>query len=358
MNNPIFLILTGALAAALSWIGVRLIRRYAIQRQQLPTAGSTSGSASDRAPDSAAPRPPRGGGLAIVVVVLLVFMPVGLSLADPGQVVRYALGGALIAMIGFVDDLRTVSRVARLLAQAGVALIFVPAAPIQAVGLPGLTLLLSEPASYVIGVLWIVGLSNAYSYMDGVDGLAGGQAVLAGGLWAGVGLVENEPLVVLLGVLLAGASAGFLVYNLPPASIFMGNVGSTFLGFSLAVLPLLAVSRGASPRLLISGGLIVGLFLFDAVLTFFRYLVKGQNRRRAYRSHLYQRLIQLGEPPLLVTLLYLLLSTGFGVAGLIYWREETWLALIMCALACLILFAWITYREHEDRTSRQSSRSP
>jgi glycosyltransferase WbpL len=343
VSNPVFLILTGVLAAALAWLGVRLIRRYAIQRQPV---------------DGAAVRPPRGGGLAIVVVVLLIFMPVGLSLGDPGQVVRYALGSAMIAMIGFVDDTRVISRAARLLAQIGVALVFVPAAPIQVIGLPRLNLDLSEPVSYLIGVLWIVGLTNAYSYMDGIDGLAGGQAVLAGGLWAGVGLVENEPLVVLLGVLLAGASAGFLVYNLPPASIFMGSVGSTFLGFSLAVLPLLAVSRGASPRLLISGGLIVGLFLFDACLTFFRYLVKGQNRRRAYRSHLYQRLVQLGEPPLLVTLLYLLLSTGFGVAGLIYWREETWLALAMCALACLILFIWITYREREATTHHSSSPTP
>jgi UDP-N-acetylmuramyl pentapeptide phosphotransferase/UDP-N-acetylglucosamine-1-phosphate transferase len=158
-------------------------------------------------------------------------------------------------------------------------------------------------------------------------------------------------------VLLSGASAGFLVYNLPPASIFMGKVGSTFLGFSLAVLPLLAVSREASPRLYVTGALIVGLFLFDAVLTFFRYLIKGQNRPRASRSHLYQRLVQLGEPPRLVTLLYLLLSTGFGVAGLIYWREETWLALAMCALACFILFAWITYREREVEANLSSSRN-
>jgi UDP-N-acetylmuramyl pentapeptide phosphotransferase/UDP-N-acetylglucosamine-1-phosphate transferase len=333
VNDVIFLILLGVLAAILSWVGVRLIRRYAIQRRQTVE------------PESAASEPPRGGGLAILVVVLAIFMPAGLSLTDPSQVVRFALSGILMAMIGFVDDLRTLARPARLLTQAAVALIFVPAAPVGSVGLPGYTLTLSEPVSYLVSVLWIVGLTNAYSYMDGIDGLAGGQAVLAGGLWAGVGLVENNPLIVLLGLLIAGASAGFLVYNLPPASIFMGDVGSMFLGFSLAALPMMVVSRGASPRLMVSGGLIVGLFLFDAVFTFFRYLVTGQDRRHPYRSHLYQRLVLLGEPPHLVTLLYLLLSIGFGVAGLIYWREETWLALLMCALACLILYAWIKYRE-------------
>ncbi len=333
MNDSLFLILLGVLAAILSWVGVRLIRRYAIQHRQTVE------------PEGAASEPPRGGGLAILVVVLAIFMPVGLSLTDPSQVVRFALAGILMAMIGFVDDLRTLPRPARLLTQAAVALIFVPAAPIGSIGLPGYSLTLSEPVSTLVSVLWIVGLTNAYSYMDGIDGLAGGQAVLAGGLWAGVGLYESNPLIVLLGLLIAGASAGFLVYNLPPASIFLGDVGSMFLGFSLAALPMMVVSRGASPRLLVSGGLIVGLFLFDAVFTFFRYLVKGQDRRHPYRSHLYQRLVKLGEPPHLVTLLYLLLSIGFGVAGLIYWREETWLALLMCALACLILYAWIKYRE-------------
>ena len=333
MSNPLFLLLLGILAAISSWAGVRLIRGYAIQRQLVTT------------PEGTVPETPRGGGIAILVVVLMIFMPVGLSLTDPSQVVRFALSGILIGMIGFVDDLRTLARPVRLFAQAAVALIFIPAAPIASIGLPGATVSLSEPISYLVSILWIVMLTNAYNYMDGIDGLAGGQAILAGGLWAGVGLYEHNLLIVLLGLLITGASAGFLVYNLPPASIFMGDVGSMFLGFSLAALPMMAVSRGGSPRLIIAGALIVGLFLFDAVFTFFRYLVRGQDRRHDYRSHLYQRLVKLGEPPHLVTLLYLLLSIGFGVAGLIYWREEAWLTLLLCSLACLILYVWIKYRE-------------
>ncbi len=341
MDNLVFLIFCGALATFTSWLGLRLIRRYA-ERQHAST-----GNVAET---------PRGGGVVILVVVLLIFMPAGLSLGDPGQVVRFALAGALMGLIGFVDDLRTLPRPARLVAQAAVALIFVPAAPILHIGLPHFDLTLTGTVSYLVSILWIVGLVNAYNYMDGIDGLAGGQAVLAGGLYVGVGLIQTDPLVVLLGLLIAGASAGFLVYNLPPASIFLGDVGSMFLGFSLAALPMLAVSRGASPRLMVTGGLIVGLFLFDAVFTFFRYLAKGQNRRHPYRSHLYQRLVKLGEPPHLVTLLYLLLSIGFGVAGLIYWHQETWLSLAMCALACLVLYGWISYRE--SATREPSSTTP
>jgi UDP-N-acetylmuramyl pentapeptide phosphotransferase/UDP-N-acetylglucosamine-1-phosphate transferase len=325
----------GALAAVLSWLGVRLIRSYAMQRQKEP----------DTATNTNTPRALKGGGVVIAVVVLLIFMPVTLSLGDPGQVVRFSVGGALIAMIGFVDDLRMLPRAVRLLAQAGAVSIFVISAPMLRIGLPFIEITLSLLIGSIVGVVWMVSLINAYNYMDGIDGLAGGQAVLAGGFWAGVGLVENDMLVLTLGLLLAGAAAGFLVYNLPPARIFMGDVGSAFLGFSLAALPMLAVSRGGSSRLMITGGLMVGLFMFDAVLTFFRYLLKRQDRRRPYRSHLYQRLVKLGEPPHLVTLLYLLLSTAFGIAGLIYWREAAWLALLLSGLACLTLYGWITYRE-------------
>jgi UDP-N-acetylmuramyl pentapeptide phosphotransferase/UDP-N-acetylglucosamine-1-phosphate transferase len=344
VNNLIFLLLLGILGGVLSWAGVRMIRNYAISRQLSLTGPEVKMET------------PRGGGLAILVVVLLIFMPMGLSLveSEPSQVVRFALSGAFIGVIGFLDDLRTLPRVGRLTLQTLAALIFVPAAPIREIGLPFLNLQLSDVASYIVSTLWIVILTNAYNYMDGLDGLAGGQAVIAGGLWAGVGIVEGNPLIILLGLLIAGASAGFLVYNLPPASVFMGDVGTTFLGFSLAALPMLAMANGSSPRLIITGGVIMGLFLFDAALTFARYALKGQGRSHIHRSHLYQRLVKLGDSSYRVTGLYLLISVGFGVAGLIYWISSTWMALLVCALACLALFAWITQREMSKQPASRS----
>lgn len=337
MDNLILLLMLGVLGAVLSWAGVRLIRNYARSRQ-----GS---SAQDDIP--------RGGGLAIVVVVLLIFMPVGLSLGDPSQVVRFAVSGVLLSMIGFLDDFRNLRRFERLIAQTLAALIFIPAAPIKEIGLPFLNLAVPDVLSYVVSALWIVGFSNTYNYMDGIDGMAGGQAALAGFFWTIIGITQNDPLIVLLGVLIAGASVGFLIYNLPPASIFMGDVGTTFLGFSIAALPMLAVSRGGSPRLIPAAALIAGLFLFDAAFTFFRYIAKGQGHNITYRAHLYQRLVQLGDPPYRVTLLYLLLSVGFGIAGVIYWHENTWMAMVVCFVACLLLFGWVTYREFSSSHEAQ-----
>src|SRR5689334_9386359 len=187
----------GVLGAVLSWAGVRLIRNYARSRQW--------------SIDQAARTIPRGGGLAIMVVVLLIFMPVGLSLGDPSQVVRFALGGVLLGMIGFLDDFRDLRRVERLIAQTLAALIFIPAAPITEIGLPFLNLKLSDVVGYIVSAFWIVGFSNTYNYMDGIDGMAAGQAVLAGSFWAIIGIAQGDPLIVLLGALVAGASVGFLV---------------------------------------------------------------------------------------------------------------------------------------------------
>jgi UDP-N-acetylmuramyl pentapeptide phosphotransferase/UDP-N-acetylglucosamine-1-phosphate transferase len=342
LDNLIPLLLLGVLGAILSWAGVRLIRNYARSRQWSDGQGETA--------------IPRGGGLAIVVVVLLIFMPVGLSLSDPSQVVRFAVSGVLLAMIGFFDDFRNLRRFERLIAQTLAALIFIPAAPITEIGLPFLNLRVPDTLSYVVSAIWIVGFSNTYNYMDGIDGMAGGQAALAGVFWTVIGIAQSDPLILLLGALIAGTSIGFLIYNLPPASIFMGDVGTTFLGFSIAALPMLAVSRGGSPRLIPAGALIAGLFLFDAALTFFRYLARGQGHNITYRAHLYQRLVQLGDPPYLVTLLYLLLSVGFGIAGIIYWHENTWMAMVICFIACLVLFGWITYREFTSRSPSQEAK--
>ena len=95
----------------------------------------------------------------------------------------------------------------------------------------------------IITFLWIVGLTNAYNFMDGIDGIAGGQAVVAGLGWAGLGYLTDQPLIGLLGLLLAASSLGFLGHNWPPARIFMGDVGSAFLGFTFAVLAVAAAQR-------------------------------------------------------------------------------------------------------------------
>ncbi len=153
----------------------------------------------------------------------------------------------------------------------------------------------------------------------------GGQAVIAGLGWLAMGQLVGQPLVSLVGVLVAGSSLGFLGHNWPPARIFMGDVGSAFLGFTLATLAVL--SGLADARLPFAGVLALWPFVFDTAFTLLRRWRRGENIFAAHRSHLYQRLVIAGWRHRDVTLLYL------------------WLALLAVALLPLGAF-------HPDATMR------
>ena len=123
--------------------------------------------------------------------------------------------------------------------------------------------------------------------MDGIDGLAGGQALVAGLAWMATGWATDQFAPAAVGAALAGAAFGFLLHNWSPARTFMGDVGSAFLGFVLATLPLLATPRRAFA---VPAVLIVWPFVFDTAVTLLRRLSRRENVFAAHRTHLYQRL--------------------------------------------------------------------
>jgi len=197
-----------------------------------------------------------------------------------------------------------------------------------------------------LAFLWLVGLTNAYNFMDGIDGIAGGQAVVAGLGWAVIGAMRAEQETVVFALLLAGASLGFLTRNWPPARVFMGDVGSTFLGFSFAALPILV--DPVDSHLFLAGVIFVWPFVFDAGFTMLRRLFRGENILQAHRSHLYQRLVITGWSHRAVTLLYAGLAAAGGILAVAYaarWPGFDWAAV----LAPPVLFAglWLLVRGRE-----------
>lgn len=215
---------------------------------------------------------PRGGGIAIVAVTLA-----GSLLVMTPRLAAVAGLALVIAAMSFIDDLRGLPAKLRLFVQIAVAFaaawLFLP------------------PPWVLPAMIWIVGLTNAYNFMDGIDGIAGGQAVVAGLGWALAGMLAQQPLLATLGLLLAGSSAGFLTQNWHPARIFMGDVGSAFLGFFFAAL---AVMSWPDRRLMLAGLLFVWPFVADAAVTFFRRLLRGERVMEPHKTHLYQRLHQRG----------------------------------------------------------------
>lgn len=315
---------------ALSWALVEGIRRLAILDQPNQRSSHT--------------RPtPRGGGLAITALTLL-SATAYLLFGELGQVraagFAYLGGALLIAAISWLDDLRTVSNRVRFACHIlGAILVIVVAGDTRAT-LPG-------PGGWqlpwwALGCLllpWIVGLTNIYNFLDGIDGIAGGQAIVAAGWWLAIGQTRDLPLVTTLALAVAASSAGFLLHNWSPASIFMGDVGSTFLGFTFATLPLLGLKEGGPPELLIGGILLVWPFLFDGGLTIVRRALRGENIFQAHRSHLYQRLVIRGWSHRAVSGLYIGYAIVSGACGYaIIAGQTSFLALVPVGLG--VLLAW------------------
>jgi Fuc2NAc and GlcNAc transferase len=257
--------------------------RYALHRLlDLPNARS-----SHRTPT------PRGGGLAIVAAFSLALLYLYFSKALPFELLMALAALLPLAAIGFLDDHGHVPARWRFLLQmsaAAWALFWMGG--FSAVALAGQTVDLGW-AGNVLGALFIVWLLNLFNFMDGIDGIAGVEtitmstsaAVLMGG--AGEGAWPGAPQAALV---LAAATAGFLVWNWPPARIFMGDVGSGMLGYVLAVLALWTAGRH---ELSLAVWLILGgVFLVDATLTLWVRVLRGERWYEAHRRHAYQHASQ------------------------------------------------------------------
>ncbi|MDQ6672308.1 MAG: glycosyltransferase family 4 protein [Chloroflexota bacterium] len=257
---------------------------------------------------------PTGGGVVIVGGFLLglgVWLTSSPSLLSP-RALGWITGALLVAGVSFVDDLHPLPAVPRLLTH-GLGAVLLTVVGVQDRELP---LLVALPLAFV----WIALLTNVYNFMDGIDGLASCQAIIAGAAMALAGIAVRNPLVATGAGLLAAASAGFVFFNLPPARVFMGDVGSTFLGFSFAGLSLLGNLGVGGGRLPVEFGVVVlAPFLFDSLVTLARRIARRERWFAAHRSHYYQRLVQVGLSHGQVTGLYACLgvaAAGAGLAGL------------------------------------------
>jgi Fuc2NAc and GlcNAc transferase len=157
-----------------------------------------------------------------------------------------------------------------------------------------------------IGLIW---LTNLFNFMDGIDGLAGTEAVCVSGFGAVLLLLNGFPSYARLSLALAAASLGFLVWNWPPAKIFMGDVGSGFLGFTLGVLALFSSKPG--PELIWPWLILLAAFLVDATLTLLRRVFSHARWHEAHRSHAYQHAAQATGSHAKVTLAVAAINLGW-----------------------------------------------
>jgi Fuc2NAc and GlcNAc transferase len=254
------------------------LRRYALARSiiDIPNARSSHSIPT-----------PRGGGVAIVVAFLLT-VPVLSQLGLVALEYSVALGGAgaLVAIIGFMDDHGHIAARWRLLGHFSAAVW----ALFWLNGLAPLTLFgenfdLSW-LGHVLAAFYLVWILNLYNFMDGIDGIASVEAVQACLSACVLYMLAGSMDLIWSPLVLAAAVLGFLFWNFPPAKIFMGDAGSGFLGMAIGVISLQAA--WASPDLFWAWLILLGVFIVDATVTLLRRLLRGEKIYEAHRSHAYQ----------------------------------------------------------------------
>jgi Fuc2NAc and GlcNAc transferase len=267
-----------AVSTLLSFILTGAMRRYALSRKLMDIPNMRS---SHSIPT------PRGGGVAIVLTFLLV---AGLAWQQgilPLSILCCLAGaGGIVAIVGFLDDLGHIAARWRLLAHfvaAAVALYWLN-------GMPPLDLGVTQVSAFwivnALGLFYLVWLLNLYNFMDGIDGLAAFQAVTTCLSACLLYRLTGHAELMAPPALLAMAVTGFLIWNFPPAKIFMGDAGSGFLGLALAVMAIQAASSLADYFWVWC--ILMGVFIVDATFTLCRRCLSGSKVYEAHRTHAYQ----------------------------------------------------------------------
>lgn len=291
MTGEIAVLSLAALLVSALLTGV--VRRQALSRGVLdvPNARSSHSKVT-----------PRGGGLAVVATFSgsIAFLAYA-KFVDLRLAASLLGGGLLVALVGLADDYKSVPagwRLAVHFAAAAWAMAFLGGASRM------------QPAAAVVTLGWagriftglaIVWAINLFNFMDGIDGIAGAEAAFVAAAGSGVCAASGGAAAVpAAGFVLAGSCLGFLVWNWPPAKIFLGDVGSGFLGYCLAVLTLAATRDTPADGCVWI--ILMGVFLVDATVTLSRRAARGARVHEAHRSHAYQHLARRWGSHLKVTL--------------------------------------------------------
>jgi Fuc2NAc and GlcNAc transferase len=194
----------------------------------------------------------------------------------------------------------------------------------------------------VFAVIWLVTVTNFYNFMDGIDGLAAAQGIVAGMGIASFGTILGIYPMVLMGAILFGASIGFLILNRSPAKIFMGDCGSYSIGIYIASFVLI------DRRLLVPIVLLLGVFVFDATVTLIKRVISGEKVYRAHRDHFYQKAVSLGYGHLRVTAILSFIMVLLMAMACVYINALPLIQVLILIIAIIVLSTaatWVILKE-------------
>lgn len=286
---------------------------------------------------------PRIGGLAIIFG----FTVATLCFAQPSRQLYGTLAGAaIIAVMGVIDDCKNLPAKLKFVIQIIAALVVVFAGDIKIDVFTNPNFLSDNPywvlpewLSVTLTVIWIVFITNAVNFIDGLDGLAAGVSAIMSISLVFISIRVGEYSIAILGIALMGSCFGFLPFNFNPAKIFMGDTGSTFLGFMLATLSIQGVFKSYAVISFAVPLLILGLPLFDALFAMIRRILRGQSPMTADRGHLHHRLVDMGFSQKQTVFILYAISGVLGITAVLLAESGVLraLLLVICVLILLLI---------------------
>ncbi|WHY76910.1 MraY family glycosyltransferase [Neobacillus sp. WH10] len=278
---------------------------------------------------------PRLGGLAIFISFM-----VGIFILKPENTYSFTIwiGCVIIVITGVLDDLLELPVKYKLLGQlaAACSVVFLGDLQIAFINLPFGGQLQFGFLSIPLTILWIVGITNAINLIDGLDGLAAGVSSIALITISGLALIQGHLFVATVGLILLASTLGFLFYNFHPASIFMGDTGALFLGFSISVLSLLGFKNVTFISFVIPI-LILGVPISDTIFAIIRRIKNKQPLSAPDKSHLHHCMLRLGYTHRQTVLIIYAMSVFFGLVAVIFSQARIGGAIVLVGIIILVI---------------------
>lgn len=299
---------------------------------------------------------PRLGGLAVISGFLVSIIYLFITTSIEGKLNLFGEENYYIKMIGFfagivvlgitcyIDDVKGIPSLVKLTAQIIASIIVVACGiRIENISIPFTEgkIVISEIFSYIITVCWIVGITNAINLIDGLDGLSSGVTLISCLSLLMVFALNGSPLIaIVLITALAGALVGFLPFNFSPAKTFIGDTGSNFMGFSLAIISILGVAKTYTALVLIAPIIILGMPIFDTIFAIFRRIIKGKSIKAVFKpdkGHLHHKLMAKGYTQKQAVLIMYGITAILGMFAVILLESGIWKALSFAILIIAII---------------------
>lgn len=284
---------------------------------------------------------PRLGGLAIFLaftIGMLIFTKIN------KDTLGIIIGSSIIVAGGIIDDIKSLKPLQKLMFQIAGAIVLVSfGVTIKSITIPFFTdnssLDIGIPGIF-ISMIWIIGITNAVNFIDGLDGLACGICLIASFSLFGVSHISNRFLAEILTLILAGACTGFLPYNFNPASIFMGDTGSQFLGFVLAAISIQGAIKSAAAVSVAVPILTLGIPIYDTAFAIIRRKINNKPIMVADRGHFHHRLLDMGLSQKQAVAVMYTISAVFGLSAIFAMKisNKSSYALLITVCAIVVSF--------------------